>query len=361
MKKLTSLLLAMAFATMTFTGCGGAKPAAETSKTEAAAPKAEEAKTEEAAAPADKAAAPELVLKYGELNPETHPMAEGAKEFARLISEKTNGRIQIDTYFAGQLGDEKTMMQSLQMGAVDMFRGNVVSMGDFGAKPMSVLGLPYVFRDLDHLSKVLRSDIGINLLDEVQKAGTQMVAIGYMEEGPRNMFFTSKKVTKLADLKGLKIRVPETQLMMDTIKALGASPTPISYAELYTSLQTGVVDGAENGITGYATNNFNEVAPIFVKDAHTFGTGLMLVSEKTWNKISDEDKAIFKAAATEAMDYVLEGTKEKEEQYYKDVVAKGAEIIELTDQEAWQEAAKPVLETYGKDYMDLIEQIKAVK
>ena len=181
-----------------------------------------------------------------------------------------------------------------------------------------------------------------------------------MEEGPRNLFFTGKAVSKLADLKGLKIRVPENQVMLDTIKALGANPTPISYSELYTSLQTGVVDGAENGITGYISNSFFEVAPYYVKDAHTFGAGILLMSEKSWNELSEEDQKLVKEAGAESMDAVLEYTKEIEVQYYSELESKGVTCIEVEDLDKWQEAVQPLYASYSQEVQNVIARVQAI-
>ena len=205
---------------------------------------------------AQNAAGKPVVLKYGELNPDTHPMTVVAKEFARLVKEKSGGQVVVDVYPASQLGDERTEMQGVQMGAIDLFRANAVSMGDFGAKKSNIFSLPYLFRDREHLWKVLNGPIGKEIKDDIVKSKTGMVAVAYMEEGQRHFFFRDAPVSSLAQMKGKKIRVPQTQILIDTVKAFGAAPTPISYSELYSALQTGIVDGAENPPTGYLANNF---------------------------------------------------------------------------------------------------------
>lgn len=352
MKKLISILMAGAAAITVLSGCQGTgtKAAAEDGKkVESESGKDVQTKN-----------APEIVFKYGEPNPEEHPMSQGALKFKELLEERSGGRIRVDLYFNGTLGDEKTSMQALQIGTMDFFRATTNAMPDYGVDTMNAMALPYVFRDLDHLSKALRSDLGEELLDDIQEAGTQMVGISYMEEGPRNLFFTGKAVSKLADLKGLKIRVPENQVMLDTIKALGANPTPISYSELYTSLQTGVVDGAENGITGYISNSFFEVAPYYVKDAHTFGAGILLMSEKSWNELSEEDQKLVKEAGAESMDAVLEYTKEIEVQYYSELESKGVTCIEVEDLDKWQEAVQPLYASYSQEVQNVIARVQAI-
>lgn len=203
--------------------------------------------------------AQKILLKYGEINPDGHPITEGAKEFARLVKEKSNGRIEIQVYPAGQLGDEKVEIQTVQMGGLDFFRANSNTLPDFGADKMSVLALPFIFKSRDHMHKVLNGPVGEEILKQVEEKDLKMVALTFYDDGARHFFLKNKPAKEVSDLKGLKIRVPQNQILMDMVKAFGASPTPISYGELYSALQTGVVDGAENTIAGYLTNSFFEV------------------------------------------------------------------------------------------------------
>ncbi len=307
------------------------------------------------------ASAQSLVLKYGELNPESHPMTAVANEFARLVKEKSKGDIVVDVFPSSQLGDERTEMQALQMGAVDMFRTNAVSLGDFGATKANLFALPYLFRDRDHLWKVLNSDIGQDILTDVQASGTHMVGIAFMEEGQRNFFFRDAPVSNLAEIKGKKIRVPQTQILLDTVKAFGGSPTPISYSELYSALQTGVVDGAENPPTGYLTNNFYEVAPYYVVDGHTYSPSIMVMSEVTWNRLSPEQQAIINEAARETEAFNKTSSAEADAKAYEELKAKGAEIITVTDLPDWVKAVEPVYQQYGADFTEVIGQIRAME
>ena len=212
----------------------------------------------------------EIVLRYGDVNPAGHVLLNSAEFFAKNVSEMSNGRIKIELYPSGQLGDDNEVYQALQMGAVDLYRGNSASLTDFGNLEVTALALPYIFRDRAHFWAVCGGDLGQEILDNIKESGSKMVGISYLDEGARNFFTTDAPVTKLEDLKGLKIRVQNSAMMLDTISALGGNPTPIDYAELYTSLQTGVVDGAENPPASYYSNKFYEVAPYYVLDGHTF-------------------------------------------------------------------------------------------
>ena len=306
-------------------------------------------------------AADKIVLKYGELNPDGNTMTDTAREFAKLVDEKSGGRIEIEIYPASQLGDERTQMQALQMGAIDLFRPNAVSMGDFGAKKMNLFSLPYVFRNRDHLWNVLKSPIGDELLQDVVDSGTKMVGLCYVEEGSRNFFFRENPVTAVADLKGLKIRVPQTQILMDTVNAFGASATPISYSELYSALQTGVVDGAENPPTGYLSNNFYEVAPYYTLDGHTYSPSLIVISEITWKKLSEDDQKVLLDAAKDVQDINRQLAEARDTEALDALKEKGVTISDVDDILEWQAAAKSVHEKYGSDYQELLDAIANVK
>lgn len=329
--KLISALIIGCLAGSLLAGCGGEQKGADSQK--------------------------KMVLKYGELNPDGHPMTVAANEFAKVVKEKSNGRIEIQVYPSSQLGDEKTEIQGVQMGAIDFTRANTVSLGDYGVKKMNLFALPFVFRDRDHIWKVLDSDIGKDMLESVQQSGTKMVGVGWMEEGARSFFFRDKAVKSIADLKGLKIRVPQTQIMMDTVAAFGASPTPISYSELYSSLQTGVVDGAENPATGYVANNFNEVAKYYSLNNHVYSPSVIVISESTWNKLSPDDQKLIKDAMKQVEKFNRENSDKADKEALEQAKKKGAVITEIPDKTEWQNAVKPLYEKYGAEFKDLLNKI----
>jgi tripartite ATP-independent transporter DctP family solute receptor len=310
---------------------------------------------------ASQADAKPMVLKYGELNPDGHVMVTVAKEFARLVKDKSAGKILIDVYPAGQLGDERTEIQGLQMGAIDLFRANANSLGDFGVKKANIFSLPYIFRDRAHIWKVLASPLGMDILNDVQVSKSGMVGVAFMEEGARHFFFRNAPVTNLEGMKGKKIRVPQTQLLVDTVKAFGAAPTPISYSELYSALQTGIVDGAENPPTGYLANNFFEVAKYYVLDGHTYSPSIMVMSEITWNKLSDAQKKIINDAGRETEKINKSVAEKADTDAFAELKKKGAVILTVDDLDKWPGMVKPVYEKYGSEYLDIINKILAVK
>ena len=307
------------------------------------------------------AEAPEYTFTYAELNGDDNINSRVGYKFAEYVDELSEGRIKIDVFTASQLGDEITCLNALQMGGgtVDFYRGNTNSLGDYGIKKMNLFGLPYIFSSREGMWKVLDDEnLGQAFLNEGAEVGAGFVGIAYTDEGARNTF-TSMEISSIADLKGKKIRVPETTLMMDTMSALGAEPTPISYSELYSSIQTGVVDGGENGYPGYDSNKFYEVAPYYLLDGHTFSPGVILMAEARWNELSEEDQALLKEAGAKASAWNKEQIEAEETELRKSLEEKGVTIIDVPaeDMAAAQEACKDVWAGYSEGVEEELQAI----
>lgn len=309
----------------------------------------------------EKADNAEIVLSAGELNSLDSIMGQMLSKYSELVYEKSGGRIYIEVYASGQLGDERSQMQAVQMGALDIFRANTVFVGDFGAKKLNLFALPYLFESRDQLWKVLDSPIGKELMDDMVDSDIGMRGLCYLEEGARHFFVTNKKVTSPDDLAGLKLRVSETSILLDTVKALGGSPTPLSFGELYTSLQTGVVDGAEQPVTGYVSNSFNEVAPNFILDGHTYSPGMLVISDRTWETLSEADKVLLLEAGKELELFNKSFTEQEEANLLEELKNQGVDYVIPEDIDQWRDKVEPVYEKYGSDYKDLIDQIRNIK
>lgn len=307
---------------------------------------------------ADKA---EIVLSAGELNSIDSIMGQMLKKYSDIVFEKSDGRIYIEVYASGQLGDERSQMQAVQMSALDIFRANTVFVGDFGADKLNLFALPYLFQNRDHLWNVLDSHIGKELMDDMVDSNLKMRGLCYVEEGSRHFFVANKKIEKPDDLKNLKLRVSETSILLDTVKALGASPTPLSFGELYTSLQTGVVDGAEQPITGYSSNSFYEVAPNFILDSHTYSPGMLVISDRTWNMLDKKDQNLLMEAGKELEKYNKSFTEKEEVALLKDLEDKGIDIVKPKDLSEWQKKVEPIYKKYGSKYSELIDEIKSME
>ena len=306
------------------------------------------------------------VLRWNEVNGETYGATVAAHAFADKLAEISGGALTIELYTNGTLGSEAESMQGIQMGTLDIFRGNASSLPNYGAEVIGSTGLPYVFKDMAQFEDVAESELGDKLLQSVADADCGYIALGWLVEGPRSLFITPSVYEKLGKpesfsfdmMNGLKIRVPETDLMVNTMKALNASATPIAYAELYTSLQSGVVDGAENGVTSYMDNSFNEVAPYYITDAHTFGCGVILVSEDTWNSLSEEEQGWMKEAALEARTVCYEYNQKQEQACFDSFEEKGIKLLEVTDIEKWQEDCAPLYGQQSEEVQAIIAQIQ---
>jgi TRAP-type transport system periplasmic protein len=300
-----------------------------------------------------------LKLTYAELNPDGHPLADVGYFFADKVEELSGGAMTIQVFTSGILGSEKESMQAMQVGggSIDMFRGNTNALSDYNIKKMSLFSMPYTFRDRDHLWAVLESEIGKSYLSEPQEVGSQMVALFYTEEGARN-FFTSEPITGMSDLKGMKMRVPKTQVMTDTVKAIGIEPTPIDWGELYSSLSTGVVDGAEQPFAGYYNNKFYEVSPYYILDGHTYSPGVVLMSEAVWNKMSEAQQNVLLEAAAESQAYCKANAARIDAETIEKI-REVATVIEVDNIKEVQDATKSIVNKYIVGLEDEMAAIKS--
>ena len=302
-----------------------------------------------------------ITIRYADVQAENDTETIAAKKFAELVGKKSNGRIEVKVFPAGQLGDMKDIMQSVQTGTIEMCRNNPGWIADAGVKRFGVLSLPFVFDNLEHANKVIDGPIGKELLAEIQKSGLGMVGLGYLEPSLRYFFFKNKEVKKLSDMKGMKLRVPTTEINAAMVNAFGASATPIAYNELYTALQSGIVDGAENPLKGFINMKFSEVAKYFTFTGHQYEPSILLVSESFWKKLSAADQKILQDAMNETSAYYKEISRDLFDKLIAEGKKAGVKFTEVDDIKEWQNAVAPLLVKYGKGMEDLIQQIKNTK
>lgn len=350
MKKTLALVLAAAMLT-TLGACG------RKTETPAASSGASAASSGSTAAPAN---APEHVFRYAENQPQDYPTTQGAYKFAELVEEKTNGRIKIEVYHGAQLGDEKSVIEQLQFGAIDFTRVSLSPLAEF-SDSLNVLQLPYLYRDDAHMWTVLDGGIGAEFLASIESAG--LVGLSWYGAGSRNFYNSKREIKTLEDLKGLNIRVQESGLMMGMVEALGANPTPMAYGEVYSGLQTGTIDGAENNWPSYESTSHYEVAKYFVLDEHTRVPEMQMMSKMTMEKLSPEDMAIIRECALESAKFERKAWAEREEASEEKVRAAGAVITELSAEEKakFQAACKPLYAKFAGDYTEIIDRILATK
>lgn len=299
---------------------------------------------------------PKYVFSYAENQAIDYPTSLGAIRFAYLVHEKSKGRIQIKVYTDAELGDEPDLVKELTRGGLDFIRASMSGLTEYNDEA-NVLVMPYLYEDADHMWRVLDGDIGQEIMDSFN--GTGMVPLSWYDAGVRN-FYSSEPIHSLEDLSGKVIRIQESDIMSDIITDLGATPYATMFDEVYSALQTGRVDMAENNLSSYESMEHYKVAPYFIVDEHTRIPELQLISQTTYDKLTDEEKEIIISSAKESALYERELWKEREEISLERVKEGGCQIIYLSDKEKerFRDAVSGVYTKYCKDYMDLIERIQ---
>lgn len=302
--------------------------------------------------------AEKIVLKAADDHAMDYPTTQGLVRMGDLLKEWTNGRITVEVYAAGQLGSEKETIEQTQMGAIDIDR---ISIGHLSAvvPEMNVFSLPYIFRSAEHAFKVCDGPVGEELLATCE--AHNLIGLGYYDSGQRSFYNTKKPVKSIADLKGMKIRVMGADIFSDMANALGAAATPMAFEEVYTALQTGVIDGAENNYPSYIEKGHYEAAKYYTQDEHLRVPEIIVFSKKTWNKLSSEDQALIKKAALESVPYQRSLWQKSAEEAKNKAIAAGCEIITDIDKQPFIDAMKPVYEKYAPDLAEYIAKIQAVK
>jgi len=299
------------------------------------------------------------VMRLAETHPQDYPTTKGDYEFARLVKERTNGRIVVEVFHSKQLGEERAVIEQVQLGAIDMTRVSISAVSAF-VRDLDAFQLPYLYRDAAHMWKVLNGPIGEEILKKHE--ASNFVGVGWFEGGSRN-FYTKKQVKTVGDLKGMKIRVQQAPLMVGMVEALGAVATPLPYGEVYSALQTGVVDGAENNWPSYLTTSHYEVAKYFITDEHTRVPEITVGSKKVFDKLSKEDRAIIFKAAKDAVAYQIKLWNDFEKVAEKTVREKGSIITEVSpaEKQKFMDAMKPLYDKQSPEIMAVVNKIRAVK
>ena len=304
-----------------------------------------------------------VTLTYAEVNPvEGTVVGDVALAFKAKLEELSGGAVVVDIQASGVMGDEKTVLANILGGdtSVDIVRISAFALNQYGAQKSVFLTLPYVFTSEDHYWNFVSSDLAKEFLAESKEVGLPFNGLAYGEEGFRH-FFSKTEIQTIEDLKGLKIRVSDDPIMTGMIAGLGAAFTPVSFGELYSALQTGVVDAAEQPITNYLSNSFQEVAPYLLKDGHTLGTIELIATDAALAKLTEEQQAMVQEAADYAMQVCKESVTAKQAEAEKTLIDGGYHVIEVEDKTPWQEATKDVLNANIAGMEDIYEQILALQ
>ena len=306
------------------------------------------------------AADQKIVFKASDVHPEGYPTVAAVEDMGKKLSDATGGRLGIQMYASMQLGGEKEAIEQAQVGALQLARVSVGALGPV-VDDLNVFNLPFLFRDTAHMDKVIDGPIGQELLDKVtNNPNTHLVGLAFMDAGARNLYDTKKPIKDIADVKGLKVRVMGNPMFVDMMNALGGNGVAMGYDQVFSALQTGVVDGAENNPPSFYFDNHYQVAKYYTLTEHLIVPEILVFSRPTWDNLSKDDQALIKKLAREAQLEERRLWNEKEQQAIDKMKAAGIEIITISDKTPFQKAVKPVWDKYGAKYAELIKRIEAV-
>ncbi|MUP44851.1 TRAP transporter substrate-binding protein [Gramella sp. BOM4] len=298
------------------------------------------------------------VIKLGHGLDMSHPVHKAMVFMAERVKDKSEGKMQIDIYPNQQLGSERECLELLQIGSLGMTKVSTGVMENF-APELKVFGLPFLFRDREHRFNVLEGEIGEEFLNS--SLDKRLKGLTFYDAGSRS-FYTKEPIEIPKDLEGLKIRVMESQTAINMVKNLGGSPTPIAWGELYTALQQGIVDGAENNLPSFYLSRHYEVCKYFLVDEHTAIPDELVIGTLVWNKLSDQEKQWLKEAAMESSEYQKKLWREAELEALEKIQEAGVTVIEA-DKTEFREKVKPMYEEFEQnpEMKQIIEEIQAVK
>ncbi|MCA0001796.1 MULTISPECIES: TRAP transporter substrate-binding protein [unclassified Mesorhizobium] len=301
----------------------------------------------------------QTVLRSADTHPDGYPTVEAVKYMGELIKQRTDGRYSVEVYHSAQLGEEKDTIEQTQTGVIDL---NRVSMGPFnGIVPeTAVPSLPYIFRSVEHMRHVMDGPIGDDILKAFE--AHDLVGLAFYDSGARSFYNTKKDIASIADLKGMKFRVIQSDVFVDMVNALGANATPMAYGEVYSALETGVIDGAENNWPSFESAKHYEVAKHYTLDQHQIVPEVLVMAKASWDKLSPEDQTIVRQAAKDSVVKMRE-LWDAQEKKSRDIVEKAGVKVSEIDKQPLIDAMKPVYDKYLSTpaLKDLAARVQATK
>ena len=311
---------------------------------------------------AGSAGAQQIILKASDVHPAGYPTVVAVENLGKKLSAATQGRLSVAMYPSMQLGGEKEAIEQAQVGAIQFARVSVGALGPV-IDDLNVFNLPYVFRNTTHMQHVIDGPIGQELLDKVTNSGKGLVGLAWMDAGARNFYNTKKPIKTMADLKGMKVRVMGNPMFVEMANSMGGNGVAMGYDQVFSALQTGVVDGAENNPPSFVFDNHYQVAKYYTVDEHLIVPEMVVFSKKAWDAMSKEDQALLVKFSKEAQQEERKLWDVYEKQAMDKAKAAGIEIIEVSaaDKKVFQDAVKPVWDKYGPKYADMVKRIQEVK
>lgn len=288
-------------------------------------------------------------FKFSIQNTMDHPLGIGAQRFSELVSQKSGGKMKVTVYAGGSLGGDVQTMSALQGGTIDFMTvtaGLLVGI----IKPFGVYDLPYLFNNVEEADAIVDGPLGRKLQDLLPEKG--LVGLGYWDLGFRNVTNSKRSISKLEDLQGLKLRTLQSPIFIDMFGALGANPVPLAFTELYTALEQKVVDGQENPVSVIAFAKFDEVQKYLSLTRHTYGAQSFMLSKRTWDKLSPDERQVLTDAATETKIYQRRISRELNEKELASLKAKGMQVNDPAPQEVARirEKLQPVVAKFAPQF-----------
>jgi tripartite ATP-independent transporter DctP family solute receptor len=302
-----------------------------------------------------------LVFKASDVHPPGYPTVVAVERMGKKLEDATQGRLGIQMYASMQLGGEKEAIEQAQIGAIQLARVSVGALGPV-VDDLNVFNLPFLFRDTAHMEKVIDGSIGDELLAKVtDNPQTRLVGLCWMDAGARSMYDTKRTIRALDDLKGLKVRVMGNPMFVDMMNALGGNGVSMGYDQVFSALQTGVVDGAENNPPSFVFDNHYQVAKHYTLTEHLIVPEILVFSRRSWDALSADDQALLHKLGRETQLEERQLWREVEQQAFDKMQAAGIEVVRVADKQPFREAVKPVWDKYGAKYADLVKRIQAVQ
>ena len=296
----------------------------------------------------------QIILRLAETQPPNYPSAQGAKEFARLVEQKSQGRIKVKVYDSGKLGEEISIIEQVQFGGIDLARVSLASLAKYSPK-IRLVTLPYLFRNSEHMWNVLEGPVGTDIVDCLRKE--KIVCLSWYEGGAKSYYNTKRQVNSVEDLKGLKISVQRSPIIMDIYSAMGLSLVPTGSSEVYSALQTGAIDGVEDTLVAYYTSKHYEVAPFFTYDEHSRIPEVIIASRVTLMQLAKNDQLLIEQAAKESAVVQGKAWLAMEKEAFKALHAMGI-VITFTDtnsKNTFMSAIKPYYQRFSQDDLAAIK------
>ncbi len=298
-------------------------------------------------------------FRSADVHPLDYPTVMTVKKIGEILSQKTGGKYNVKVFGNSSLGSEKDTIEQVKIGALDMVRVNTSAFHSIVPESM-VPSFPFIFRDIKHFRKTMNGPQGDQILAAFEKAG--FVGLALWESGARSIY-AKKPVRNLADVKGMKIRVQQSDLWVALVQAMGANPTPIPYAEVYTALKTGLVDAAENNYPSYETSKHFEAAPVYSETQHVMAPEVLVFSKKVWDTLTKEEQKIIRTAAKETIPFYIDLWTKKEGVSKEITIKAGAKYIDDVNKAEFVGVMKPVWDKFSPtpELKKLVQEIVNTK